>query len=574
MLRTCLCVVVLAGSTVAAAGGDLLRDHDITSDDYFTIGIITDAVMSPDGKYVAYSEMRWEPPAAKRNTDLWVVECATQKVTRLTFDRAADRSPKWSPDGRWIYFAASRKQGGETVPPYNDQKQVWRVSSAGGPIFAVTRLEEGIQQFELSADGRTLYYTVGDKQRDEQWKELQEKHEHIAYGWGVVTFSQLWQLDLTGWRSQKLVDEKRVIRDFTVAPDERRVAMITTPTEEPISHEGRSRVDVFDRPGGKVTSLPDRQWRDEAPSPYGWIESPAWSADGRALAFGVDFDAYPAEIFVARWDGQEITIQKVGRPEGVSAKPSRLQWRGESQDLCFIGEHRARARVYCVPDVRDGQQGDVQVLTPGDVCVGALTLSRGGERLAVVMSTVTHPPDVFLMPAGSDISQRDYTRLTRVNPQVDTWRLPQIQLVTWQGYNGDEVEGILELPPDYEPGAAPLPLIVHLHGGPTASSLYRLRFWIYGRVLLAARGYALLSPNYRGSTGYGDKFLTDLVGHKNHRDVADILAGVDTLIERGIADPDRLGVMGWSNGGYLTNCLITKTDRFKAASSGAGVVDV
>ncbi|MHC4092084.1 MAG: S9 family peptidase, partial [Planctomycetota bacterium] len=85
MLRTCLCVVVLAGSTVAAAGGDLLRDHDITSDDYFTIGIITDAVMSPDGKYVAYSEMRWEPPAAKRNTDLWVVECATQKVTRLTF---------------------------------------------------------------------------------------------------------------------------------------------------------------------------------------------------------------------------------------------------------------------------------------------------------------------------------------------------------------------------------------------------------------------------------------------------------------------------------------------------------
>ncbi|MHC4092042.1 MAG: TolB family protein, partial [Planctomycetota bacterium] len=112
------------------------------------------------GKYVAYSEMRWEPPAAKRNTDLWVVECATQKVTRLTFDRAADRSPKWSPDGRWIYFAASRKQGGETVPPYNDQKQVWRVSSAGGPIFAVTRLEEGIQQFELSADGRTLYYTL------------------------------------------------------------------------------------------------------------------------------------------------------------------------------------------------------------------------------------------------------------------------------------------------------------------------------------------------------------------------------------------------------------------------------
>jgi dipeptidyl aminopeptidase/acylaminoacyl peptidase len=161
-----------------------------------------------------------------------------------------------------------------------------------------------------------------------------------------------------------------------------------------------------------------------------------------------------------------------------------------------------------------------------------------------------------------------------MNPQVDTWKLPQISLVTWKGANGDEVEGILELPPDYKEGDGPLPMIVELHGGPTDATKYRLRLWIYGRTLMAAKGYALLSPNYRGSTGYGDKFMTDLIGRENDIEVEDILTGVEAMIERGIADPEQIGVMGWSNGGFLTNAVITKSKRFKAASSGAGVLDM
>ncbi|MBU0719616.1 MAG: prolyl oligopeptidase family serine peptidase, partial [Planctomycetes bacterium] len=189
--------------------------------------------------------------------------------------------------------------------------------------------------------------------------------------------------------------------------------------------------------------------------------------------------------------------------------------------------------------------------------------------LAVILSTTMHPQDVFLVSKTGE-----YDRLTRLNPQVDTWKLPQISLVTWEGANGDEVEGILELPPDYELGGAPLPMVVELHGGPTSATMYRLRLWIYGRTLLAAKGYALLSPNYRGSTGYGDKFMTDLIGHENEIEIEDILKGVQAMIDRGIADPDRIGVIGWSNGGFLTNGLITKSDVFKAASSGAGVLDM
>jgi dipeptidyl aminopeptidase/acylaminoacyl peptidase len=567
-----LCAVLAIG-TVAAQADQPVRDHEITADDYFTITTVIDCAMSPDGQYVAYTDLRWQPPDDKRNLDLWVVETATGQATRLTFDKPADSSPKWSPDANWIYFTSSRERPGEDSPPYDGKKQVWRVSRDGGPICPVTRVKDGISQYDLSADGKTLYYVVSEKQVDEEWKDLREKHDQITYGHGVVEFSQLWQLDLVSWRAKKLIDEKRVIRDFAVSPDGSRIAMLTTPTGKLIHNEGQSRVDIWCRDTEQITTLPDRQWREEAPSPYGWLGALAWSADGNALAFTVDFDGYPGEVFVAHLAGEEPIIQKLVRPDEISVTGGRLLWQGQSNDLCFVAEQRARARVYCVTEIKDGRQGPARVLTPGDVCVRNFSLSKAGDRIAAVLSTITHPPDIFLLPTDPTNTEPEYTRLTRVNPQVDTWKLPQIKLVTWKGWNGDEVEGILELPPDYREGQ-PLPTIVELHGGPTAASQYRFRFWIYGRVLWAARGYAVFSPNYRGSTGYGDKFLTELVGHKNDRDVIDILTGVDAMIERGIADPDRLGVMGWSNGGYLTNCLITRTDRFKAASSGAGILEL
>jgi dipeptidyl aminopeptidase/acylaminoacyl peptidase len=198
-----------------------------------------------------------------------------------------------------------------------------------------------------------------------------------------------------------------------------------------------------------------------------------------------------------------------------------------------------------------------------DIVVESLSVNRKGE-IALVMNDCYSLPDLFLK--GGTV------RLTNLNPQVDTWKLPKISIVQWKSKDSTEVEGILELPPGYKKGDK-LPLIVEIHGGPTTATRFHLQYWPYGRTLLPAKGYALLSPNYRGSTGYGDKFLTDLIGHENDVEVQDILAGVDAMIEKGIADPDKLGVMGWSNGGYLTNCLITKTTRFKAASSGAGIVD-
>jgi len=546
-----------------------VRDHDIVADDYFSIGVITAISVAPDGKRIAYIEQRWEPPDDKRNSDLWIVDIATKQTQRLTFDKAGEGSPQWSADGRYIYFTANYKRAGEDAPPLDGKTQVWRMAPDGGDLLAVTRVKDGINQFELSRDGKNVYYTVSSEQTDDEWKDLRTKHKGLQYGHGVTKFSQVHKLDLQSWRAEKLIDEKRVIRSFKVSPDQTRIAMVTTPAEELIHNEGWSRIDVYDAKAKTVSITTEDGWRKGHPSPFGWIDDVSWSADGKALAFTVSFDGYPPLFQVAEWGaGEKPTLTELKRPDGVTVSGGTLRWRGEGRALCFTGEDHARSRVYAIADVRDGKQGSVNILTPGDVTAAAYGFSKSGDVMAMITSTLTDPPDVYAVQKGGKLD-----RMTQVNPQVDSWKLPQISLVQWKAPDGAEVEGILELPSGYKKGDSLLPMVVELHGGPTSATLYQMQFWIYGRTLLPAKGYALLSPNYRGSTGYGDKFLTDLVGRENDIEVKDILAGVDAMVERGIADPQRLGVVGWSNGGFLTNCLITTTDRFKAASSGAGVID-
>ncbi|MBI5058769.1 S9 family peptidase [candidate division KSB1 bacterium] len=555
---------------LASALSAAVRDHDITLDDYFTQAYITSAVISPDGNWVAYTEMRWEPPAESRNTELWIVRTATGETRRLTFDPGADAGPQWASDSRSIFFSASRGEE-KADPPLNHKPQVWRVSIEGGEAQAVTRLKDGIDAFKLSLDGKALYYTTSDDNIGDEWKSLREKFKDVTYGDGVDEISVLYRLDLITWRTEELVNDKRSIREFAVTRDGSRIAMITTPNSKLVTNEGWSRVDIYDGATKAISALEDSLWREQAPSPYGWIEGLAWSPDAKKLALGVGFDGYAAEFFVADWSTGEPRTQKLQRVREFSpADGGSIAWMPNSRDLLVGAEERARVRVAAIRDIANGKQGRTDLLTPGDLVVEQFSLSTDGAQIAANISDVTNPGDIYLWSTTNATAKR---KLTHVNPQIDNWKLPRIETVTWTGAHGEDVEGILELPPDYVPGK-PLPMFVSVHGGPTDSDKLRFEFWIYGRVLLAARGWAVLCPNYRGSTGYGDRFCADLIGHENEIEVEDILRGVDAMVERGIADSAKLAVGGWSNGGYLTNCLITHTQRFKAASSGAGVVDM
>ncbi len=545
------------------------RTHEITLDDYLSVYLLTDCDTSPDGKFVAYAELRWGDHDKPRTTDIWIVDTTTRQPLRLTFDPVSDHSPKWGPRGQHLYFVTKRDRGDER-PPYDGSNQVWALGTHPSEPLPITRVEDGIQDYQLSDDGRTLYYTKTGEEAKQDWKKLRKEYSDIDFGYGKVEYTEVWKLDLQTWREEKVVAPERVILEFHVSPDQSRVAMLTAPDDRLVTREGHSRIDVYEVASGDTVTLPDKLYRADAPSPHGWLGSLAWASDSRKLAFTVDFDGYPGEILVAELGDGEPTVFKLQRENQMHCS-GNLQWQPDTDNLCFLAEDNARRRVYCITDIASGNQGSTHALTPGDVVIHDYSFTADGKQFSFIKSDTESCRDVF----WSATAQPDTaaTRLTTANPQMETWLLPEITHITWTAPDGAEVGGILELPPGYTPDQGPLPLVVELHGGPTAATLLHMRYWIYGRTIMAAKGYALLSPNYRGSTGYGDQFLAQLIGRENDIEVQDILAGVDALIDRGIADPQRMGVMGWSNGGFLTNALITTTQRFKAASSGAGVLD-
>ena len=552
------------------------RDHKIVAADYFGLAHVAQVAISPDGSKVAWAELRWTKGKARRNVDLWVVNTRTRATRRLTFNKSADLHAQWSANSQWIYFASNRKRSGASAP-YAGKRQVFRIRPNGAGLMPITRVSGGIEHFKLTADGKGVVYTTGKKHVAKgPHKSLRGKYGKLSYGRGVSRLTHIWRLDLDTWRTKRLTKKaSRFVRSFDLSPDQTRIVAITVPTRKLIDNEGWSEVALFDVAKQKWTDLDDAQWRKQAPSPFGWLTSPTFAPDGKKLAFRIDFDGYPGELFVVEVKGtRQGKTWKLPRAGEITLSGHATWKPGASagkSELCVKAIRNARHGVYCWAKVHGGKQGKQRRVTDAKSGnVYAYDLSRNGRDLTLAMSDVTHPPDVFMLPLKG---AKRYKRLTKVNPQVDTWKLPQIEAVRWKSADGSTVEGILELPYGYKKGSGPLPMVVEIHGGPTSATALELRFWIYGRTLFASRGWALLSPNYRGSTGYGDKFLVDLIGHKNDRDVADILSGVDAMVKRGIAKPDKLAVMGWSNGGYLTNCLITTTTRFKAASSGAGVFD-
>lgn len=217
---------------------------------------------------------------------------------------------------------------------------------------------------------------------------------------------------------------------------------------------------------------------------------------------------------IARFDNERPTIFGLRRPDGVSlhadvGTPLQMHWRKESSELCFLGDEKGRRRVYLTNvGLGPGQAPEYQCMTPGNIAIDSFSIDSSGEHIAAILGDPTHLPDIFLLgPPG------ECRRLTNVNPQTSRWRFPQISVVSWKGANDTIVEGILELPAESSPGQR-LPMIVYIHGGPTASQTFQLFYDYFGRGLYSSNGYAVLIPNYRGSTGYGDQFLTALIGHE------------------------------------------------------------
>ena len=573
-------ILLLTGCVLVATCSPALaqeRTHTINPEDYFTLNTITEVAISPEGKQVAYCLATWDKSEDNRRTDLWVVATeGSGKPTRLTFDRANDRKPKWSADGKAIYFLGSRKRAGESRPPFDGTTQVWHINATGGEPRPVTREAGGVSGYDYAPLADAIFFSKDADQTDQdEFSNLRALFGKAEYGHGKRKVSEIHRLDFSTWRSEKVLDEKRYVREFAATREGKRLVLVSAVDDSVIKSEGESRVDVWE--GGKVTTPPTEPYRAKAASPWAWLENLCWSPDGSRFAFTAIFDAYPAEIMVGEESGGSWNVRRVRR-EGS----------GGAWEVVGYGRALGQPLLWLSPEMLGGlaeRRGETGLfLASQDKATGIWSGSWNGKegknvvgvhrdpksgRAAYLVSSPTHFP-VLADDLGAGPPRVD------PNPHVAAWKLPTVQHVAWKGTDGVSIGGVLELPHGSKPGSR-LPLVVAIHGGPTTSTKTDLSFDPHnGRLYFAARGYAVLLPNYRGSTGYGDKFVTDLIGNENDLDVKDILAGIQHLVKEGIADPDRVAVMGWSNGGYLTNCLITLKSspvKFRAASSGAGIVD-
>jgi dipeptidyl aminopeptidase/acylaminoacyl peptidase len=569
----------LAGPGLAAPPE---RAHDITPEDYASVNMITEIAVSPDGKRVAYCLATWDKKADNRRTELWVVDTDGKGTpTQLTKDRAGDRHPKWSADGKSIYTLADRFKQGEKAP-LNGKTQVWKVPVEGGDPVAVTKVGAGVVGYDYAPKADAVFYSIDATTTDEDdFAALRKKFPNPEYGFGKRTVSEVFRVGKDD-KAERVIAEKRYVREFAVTQDGKRIAMVSAIDDTVLKSEGESRVDVWE--DGKVTTPPTDVYRAKAASPHAWLEGLAWNPDGTRFAFCAVFDAYPTEIIIGELNEGNWGVVKMDRKKRHPADIERgeVQVRGYGSPLLWTENHIlyfltdaygcivSGSYVIGSPQVGSGVR---QPPVRGGQAIEYAVDKKGGA-VAVVMGSQFLK---FPVLAASRTPNAPAVELVDPNPHTKTWKLPFIQHVTWKAPDGTSVGGPLEIPYGWKKGDKPLPLVVAIHGGPTTASYNDLRFDPHnGRLYFAAKGYAVLCPNYRGSTGYGDKFVTDLIGNENDIEVKDILAGIQHLIKEGIADPDRVAVMGWSNGGYLTNCLITLKDspvKIRAASSGAGILD-
>jgi dipeptidyl aminopeptidase/acylaminoacyl peptidase len=507
-------------------------------------------IPSPDGQLVAYQvgTAVMEEETSEWRTHIHLASADGSGSLQLTQGESSATSPAWSPDGRWIAFASAR----------SERRNIWRIPVDGGEAQQVTDVEGSVGAFQWSPDGRRFAFTMTDPPTEEDKRRERELDDARVID-ADPKMTRLYVLDIGAESDERggraiTGGDLSVGGDFDWSPDGRQIAFTHAPT--PGADDGYTLGDlaIVDVESGNLTSLATSGAREF---------SPEFSRDGEWIAFRKSDDpvtwAFRSVVHVIAPDGTGERALHATFDE----QPNIVGWSADDSRILVSETQGTVSRLSALP-VNGGAPED---LSPGDLMVSGATLNFSGTYLGFVSETPDNPPEAFASAAASWAPVQVSHAQTISSPPMG-----RTEVVQWTSDDGMAVEGLLTYPVGYQDGQR-VPLLVVIHGGPTG--VFTRSFigsrGAYPIAAFTGRGFAVLRANPRGSSGYGREFRYANYGDWGGGDYRDIMTGVDAMIERGIADEDRLGVMGWSYGGYMTSWVLSQTNRFKAASVGAGI---
>ena len=515
---------------------------------------VSNARISPNGQYVAYSvtEANWEENEFVQQ--IWIAVLATGERYQLTSAKKSSQNPKWSPDSTRIAFASER----------DGKRQVYLIHPRGGEAQQLTSEENGVDSMEWSPDGNSIAFTSAGPDTKAK-KDRKEKYGEFDVIGGDYANVRLWLVKTPAGipadpKQRPQPDaltqgDKFSVGDFEWSPDSKHIAF-SAARDTDLSSSGTAQIYTVDVSDKLVRKLLDSK---------GPNSRPRWSPDGTQLAF-VTGNGDP--FFFYKNTHIAVVPASGGEPRIVTAQfdedPSIIDWGPDG--IYFAAFLKSNAHLFRVnPETLALER----ISSPDSFFVPDASFTPDHRMFAAIGAAPNRFSEVFVS------STRNFAPkyLTNVSEQWKDFRLTTREVIEWKSSDGTPIQGVLVKPPDYD-ASRKYPLLVVIHGGPTgfdtpvaAADRY------YPVERFAAKGALILRPNYRGSAGYGEKFRSLNVRNLGLGDYQDVISGVDSLIAKGIVDKDRVGAMGWSQGGYISAFITTYSNRFKAVSVGAGISD-
>lgn len=519
--------------------------------------------ISPDGRRVVYEQSRTNWDNNSFDTELWIADAETGDRHLLTTRARSSSNAQWSPDGKWIGFLSDRP--GELKDSPADKRQLYVMPSDGGDAQQLTKMEDGVSGFDWTPDSAHIVIAA-DAPELKAMKDRKESFGDYHVIHADYRMTHLWLEDLpiadAAGRIPKPPDAKQLtksddfsVEDFSVSPDGKRVAFSAQRDPDLISGH-TSDIYTVTIADGAVKKIVD------TPGPDG---NPKWSPDGTQIAYEtsngnkyffysnrliatVPADGGTPHVLTEKFD-EETNLLRWG-PEGIYF--SALQ-KTSSSLLLLNPETKA---IKPIPMGNESIAGD-------------FSFSKGFKHLAFRGASANQYAEIY----AANIDGSAQQQITHDGEQYAGFMPAKREVIHWKSGDGTTIEGVLVKPADFDPQKK-YPLLVVIHGGPTGIDMPALsadRYYPVERFI--ARGALVLRPNYRGSAGYGEAFRSLNVRNLGVGDYADVISGVDYLIAQGYVDKEKVGSMGWSEGGYISAFITTSSDRFKAVSVGAGISD-